>query len=230
DLLLLGGGLLGVAAHLVGELGDALAQLGFLTRLRLSSQLEQLALAGDDAADVALPDGLHQQVLREFDRGPAVALGFEPAAARGELGQTLVDHGDIALRGGLGEQNEQVARLHVRAVANLELADDAAGRMLYLLDVGLHHQRSGCDDGAGELGGGADHADAADQEDRRRRDGREVGPDRALRRTGAHDRALVPRALAVCAEAGAATGRSACCGCGARGPTARGRLWWSTRM
>ena len=49
------------------------------------------------------------------------------------------------------------------AVAHADLADDAAGRVLHLLDVALDHHLADGDDGSAEGGGRRPDAEAAEQ-------------------------------------------------------------------
>ena len=188
DLLGLGGLLRGEAADLFLQLGDALAQLRFLPEPGGAAQIEQLALArhGGEGIGIAVPV---EQLAGKFDRLGAVALGFQPRLARAQLDQALADDREIGAGDGLVETHHHVAGPDAVAVAHAYLADDAAGRMLHLLDVGIDDDRSGRDQRAGQFGGGGPAADAADQHQHDGDAGDQVALDRILRLDGrfAHD-------------------------------------------
>ena len=111
DLLALGAGLVGIAAHLLVQLDDALPQLRLLSFLCGASQLEQLALAGDHAGNFGLPGRLHQ-FGRKFDVVAAVTLRLQPGTARKQFGQALVDHRQVRLRRRFIEPEQKLARPH----------------------------------------------------------------------------------------------------------------------
>ena len=64
---------------------------------------------------------------------------------------------DREVGAGLGvvEPDDDVAGLHLIAVAHLQLGDDAAGRVLHLLDVGVDDELALRDHRAGEFAGAA---------------------------------------------------------------------------
>jgi hypothetical protein len=93
----------------------------------------------------------------------AVALGGKPRLARIELGEAFGDDGKIGLRHGLVEADEHLAFLHAIAVMDKELADHAAGRVLYLLHVRIDDNRALRDQRAGDFGGRGPAAQAENQ-------------------------------------------------------------------
>ena len=113
-----------------------------------------------------------------------------------------------------------------RAVVDQELADNPAGRVLDLLDARFHDQRACRDHGAGKLGGGADHADAEHQEQRRRCDGDEMGANGTL--GSGHRRDFPPRSTFFSLAAAAAG--VTCCRIWSRAPNACTRPSLSTRI
>ena len=113
------------------------------------AQFEQLAFAVDRARDFGIAPAA-QQFVGKRDRVGAVALGFEPRLARRHVVETLGDDGEIGARDRLVEPHHDVARLDAVAVAHAHLADHAAGRVLHFLDVGVDHDRAGCDQRAGQ--------------------------------------------------------------------------------
>jgi hypothetical protein len=80
----------------------------------------------------------------------AVALAFEPRLARGEFVETLGHDREVGARDGVIEPHHDVACLDVIAVANAQLPDGSAGRVLNLLHVGVDHDRTLGDDGPRE--------------------------------------------------------------------------------
>ena len=81
----------------------------------------------------------------------AVALAFEPSLAGGKFVETLGDDGEVGARDGVVEAHHDIALLDAVAVAHQQFADDAAGRMLHLLDVRIDDDGAGRDQGAGQL-------------------------------------------------------------------------------
>ena len=93
-----------------------------------------------------------------------VALGLEPGLPRLQLVQALHHDGEVCLGDGLVEPHHHVAGLDRVAVADPQLADDAAGRVLDLLDVRIDHDEARRDHGAGKLGRRRKPADAAGEQ------------------------------------------------------------------
>ena len=106
-----------------------------------------------------------QQVGREVDGLGAVALGLEPRLARRQLVETLGDDGQIGARHGVVEPHDDLARLDAVAVAHAQLADDAAGRVLHLLHVGIDDDGALRDHRAGQFGRRRPAADTAGKND-----------------------------------------------------------------
>ena len=108
------------------------------------------------------------QGRRKGDLLHSVPLRLEPALARGELVQAFGHHGQIGPRHRLVEADHDVAGPDAVAVAGEDLADDAAGRVLDLLDVAVDHDGAGRDDRAGQFR----HRRPAAEADRRGRERR----------------------------------------------------------
>ena len=130
------------AADLFVELLDPLAQLRLLAGARGAAQLEQLALAVDDRGDVGIAGARPADPAGNLTALGAVALALEARLARVELVEALGDDGQVGARDGVVEAHHDVALLDAVAVAHAQLADDAAGRVLDLLDVGIDDDRA----------------------------------------------------------------------------------------
>src|SRR5207237_9125787 len=168
-----------------------------------------------------------QDTVRELDRRTTVALALKARAARVELVEAFLNDCQIGTRHGVVETHQNIALLDAVAVANIQLADNAAGRMLDLLDVGidddraLRNQRSGQRHGAGP----AADTEGEDQDDDEAR--HDVALDRSAgiqNRRLAHDLAtpvsgttLSGRAPAFCCSTRASTS--------SLGPNAWARPW-----
>ena len=159
--------LLGLGVLLGGEPGDlllqlldALLQLILLAEPRRAPQFEQLALAGREPP--ARRDRLAWSAssLGTATRIGAVAFGGEPRLARIELGETLGDDRQIGAGHGFVEADENIAGLDPIAVVRAHFADDAAGRVLHLLHVGIDDERALGDERAGDFGGRGPAAEA----------------------------------------------------------------------
>ena len=83
----------------------------------------------------------------------ALELGFLARAARRKLVQPLGDDREIGAGLGVVEPDDDIAGLHLIAVAHVQLGHDAAGRVLHLLDVGVDDELALRDHGAGEFAG-----------------------------------------------------------------------------
>ena len=166
-LLGLGVLLSGQAGNLLIQLFDTLLQLIFLPQPCVAPEVEQLALARQRLLHVGVvaPIG---EFLRYGDGIGAVALGSETRPARIKLSEAFGDNRQIGARHRLVKANKNVARLDAIAVAHANLADDAAGRMLHLLDVGIDDQGALRDQRAGNLGrrGPAAKSDGKKRHDR----------------------------------------------------------------
>ena len=120
---------------------------------RGAAQLEQLALAVDDAR--RLPD---RSARASSSSGNLIASApsrsaLEARLARAQFVQALGDDREVGARHRVVEPHHDVAGLDAVAVAHAHFADDAAGRVLHLLDVGIDHDRARRDQRAGQLGG-----------------------------------------------------------------------------
>jgi len=169
------------------ELLDLLLQLGLLAVARGAANLEQLLLAAHQARDLRIPLA-PRQLVGELDGPVVVALGLETGLAGGQLVERLGHDAEIRLRLRAVEPDDHVALLHPVALLDQQLAHDAAGRVLDLLDVGIDHQLAGRDHGAGQLGRGRPSADAEDQEEAGRHTDQERFPGKGRHGHGrAHD-------------------------------------------
>ena len=130
--------------NLLLQLLDALLQLIFLPEPGGAPQVEQLALAIHRVLDVRIIDIVGKLARHRHGVG-AVAFGAEAGLARIELVEPLGDDGEIGARHGLVEPDQDIAGLDPVAVVHAYLADDAAGRMLHLLDVGIDDDAALCD-------------------------------------------------------------------------------------
>src|SRR5215207_4262326 len=161
------------------ELGDALAQLRLLAGAGAPAKLEQVLLAGERAGDVGV-GAAPEELAREDDLVDVVALGLETGEPRLQLVQALHHDGEVCLSDSLVEPHDDVAGLDLVAVADPQLADDAAGRVLDLLDVRIDHDEARCDHGARKLGRRRKPADAAGEQGHDGDPADEMAPDRAL--------------------------------------------------
>ncbi len=123
-----------------------------------------------------------QQVGGKFHGLAVVALGLEAGAPRGQLPQPFAHRGEIGLRFGRIEPQQQRTGFDTRAVTDQQVADHAAARMLHLLHVRLDHQRAERDHRAGHMRHRAEHADAHRQKEPDQCDRRHVRADGGLRR------------------------------------------------
>ena len=83
--------------------------------------------------------------------GP-IAFGFETRLSRGELVEAFGDDGKVRASDRIVELHEDSAGLDAIAVLNIELANDAAGRVLDLLHVRIDHDGALRDECTGDLG------------------------------------------------------------------------------
>ncbi len=151
------------AADLLLGLRDALAELRTLAEAGFLARGEQLFLARERRRDRGLvaPGG---QLRRKRDRVGVIPLGHEPGVARDQLVELGAHHAEIGARHGVVEAQHHLSFVDRAAVLDQDLADNAAGRMLHLLDAGLDHDRAGRDYRAGELRGRPPAADPADEQ------------------------------------------------------------------
>ena len=124
---------------------------------------EQAGLAVDQARDGGIRGSAGLEIGGEVQGDVAVALRLlaGPFCRKGIEG---AQHDvEIGARLRLVEAHQDVAGLDVIALAHPQLADDAADRMLNLLDVALDDELTRGDHGAPDLGEGRPAADAADE-------------------------------------------------------------------
>ena len=139
------------SGDLLVQLFDALLELIFLTEPCLAPQLEKLALARQRFLHVGIVDAIGE-FLRHANRLGAITFGGEPRPARVQLSEAFGDDSQIGSGHRLIKANENVAGLDAIALAHAHLADDAAGRVLHFLDIGIDDQRALRDQRAGDLG------------------------------------------------------------------------------
>src|SRR6185312_11324555 len=226
--------------HLLLELPDALTQLGLLPGPAVDANLEQFGLAHHDVGDIGIA-GTPGEFRRKIDLVQPTLFGFQPRRARQRGVEIPGDDRQIRFGDGVIKPHQDLARLDLVAVMRKQLPDDAAGRILHLLDVGLDHDLSPRDQRAGDLGGrGPAPESAGDKGDDREPDD-QMQPDRALRtlwpaatcdlrRSAAHDLAA-PESETILIGADAATrGCRTCPSTASFGPNACMRPSLSTRI
>src|SRR5439155_17045528 len=220
DFLVLGGSLPCQAPDLFPELADALAELGLLSGPRCAPQLEQLPLAGDGAGDIGIGDA-GDEILGKSDRIQILPLGLEAGLAGHKLVEILGDHRRHGADLGWIQPQQDIAGLDPVALLDAQLGDDAAGRVLDLLDVRIDDEKSGCDDGARELCGRRPAAHPAADQQHHHHAGGEVAADRALRGiVGLAHRAPAPSVTILSGMAAGEGGRSTLLSTSSLGPKA----------
>ena len=180
--------------------------------------------------------------LRKRDLVDARAV--RPAAARPRAIQPveiLGDDREVRLGDGVVEPHHDLAGLDQIAIAREQFADDAAGRVLHLLDVGFDHDLARRDQRARDFRGRGPAAEAAGQHQRRWRGRRcRCGADRALRAFRAvvgrcHTASVMiwrlpPSETILIGVGGATRGCSTCASTVSFGPKACMRPSFSTRI
>ena len=147
----------------------ALAQLRFEAFARLAPDFEQPGLAAQHAPDlrVVLARG---QLIGKIDacRCPQARLP-RARGARANSSSPLDDDRKIGAGLSVVEPDNDVADADQIAVAHPQFGDDAAGRVLHFLHVGVDDELALRDHRAGELAGRGPSANAADQQHDRQR-------------------------------------------------------------
>src|SRR6185295_5629784 len=161
------------AADFVLQLGDALPQLRFLPEPGAAAKLEQLALVGNRNGDRCF-FGVSEQHPRKRHAFRAVAFGLETRLARRQLVQAFGDDGEVGAGDRIVKLHEDIAGFYAIAVLNVELANDAAGRMLDLLHVRIDDDRALRDERTGDLGRCRPAADASGEQEHNQAAGQEV--------------------------------------------------------
>ena len=164
ELLFLGRQLRRQAADLLVHLGDPLAQLRALAGPCRLSRLEQLLLAGRCRSNRWIAAPAHQ-LGREVNGVVAVALGEKPSLPGREFVELGSHHAERRPGHRIIEPQHDLAIFDLPAFLDEDLADDAAGRMLHLLHVGLDDDGTRRNHGAGQMGGRRPAADATDEQD-----------------------------------------------------------------
>src|SRR5260370_11367953 len=125
-----------------------------------------------------------EHLVGKLDALSTVPLAVQPRFAADQLVQSLLDDRQVRPGDGIVEPHYDVSGADAIAVVDAELADDAAGQVLDLLDVRIDHDGSDGDHGSGKLRGRCPSADTA----RKQRDdgdaGEEVASNRAARSRG----------------------------------------------
>ena len=120
------------------------SKLRFLAVARCPPQLEQLALAVQRRAQRPV-DAAGKQLGWETRLSARSRSLGEPCLAGPHLVEAFGDDGEVGARDGLVEPHHDVAGANAVAVAHEQFADDAAGQVLHLLDVGIDDDRAGRD-------------------------------------------------------------------------------------
>src|SRR5581483_296272 len=153
-------------------------KLLLLAHPRILADLEQLALAIEDGGDRRIGFRAFHHVFGKGYAVGGVALAFKPRLARVQLVEALGDDGEVGAGHRVVEPDENVALLDAVAVAHAQFTDDAAGRVLDLLDVGVHHDLSWRDDSPRQRHGTGPAADAERKEGDHGQSRRGVAADR----------------------------------------------------
>ena len=166
----------GEAFDLPLELAGAGLELRLLAGQRLGAAFKQRLLAGQHGLHIRVRRPPHK-LVRKLDPGQPEPLGLQPRLPRDGavilLGQNL----QIGAGGGLVEADHDVAGRHPVALADQDLADDAAGLVLHLLGVALDHHIAGRNHRPGERGRRRPRSHTANQKHRYRQPEQDVGPD-----------------------------------------------------
>jgi hypothetical protein len=180
DFARLGSLLRGEAGDLLVELRDALAELLLLADAAGRAHIEQLRFAGDDVLHVVICD-LFDKLRWKRNTIDAALLGFQPRRTGPQSVEVLGDDGKAGFGDGIVQAHDDIAGLYQVAVAGAHFADDAAGRVLDFLDVGIDDHRAGRDQGAGDLRGRCPAAQTACEHEHNDEADNEVDSDRAAR-------------------------------------------------
>src|SRR6185312_4748407 len=145
------------------RLDDPFLELCPLAGLGQPAGFEQLALTGKRAGDLRIALA-REQSRREGHMIVVVALGHEPRETRLQFIELNLDDADGGARHRVVETDHDLPCFHPVAVVHVDLGDDAAGRVLHLLDAGPHDEAAGRDDRAGDMRGRGPYAGAAEQQ------------------------------------------------------------------
>jgi hypothetical protein len=148
-------------------LGDSLLELILLRIPGCAARLEQCPLGRHHVLDGGLCEPAFE-FRRRLDPRRSIALGLEPRLAREVLVELLGDNLEIGAGYRLVEANQKLALGNALPLMHLQLADNAAGRVLHLLDAGVDDELASGHDRAGQGGGRRPQSDgAAEQSDER---------------------------------------------------------------
>src|SRR5262245_24321268 len=217
DLVFLGLLLRHQSGDLFVGLGDALAQLRALAGAATLARIEQLLLAGDGDGDAAFGPRVGHALLGEGSGLGFLAFGQQPRLARRQFIELRTHHAERRTRDRIVEPDHGLALLDHAAFLHDDLPDDAARRVLHLLDVRFDHDGAGADYGAGDVRAGGPAADDSHQQ-RHRREADEIElADRLSRIDGArvHD-SLLPASATTRRLRSWPAAAAAAAGCGAR--------------
>src|SRR5205807_1244373 len=211
-----------------------LAQLRLLPGPAVDADLEQFGLAQDQTFDVRLADAA-RQLRRKGELVQSALFGLQPCRACPLRIEILGDDGKARLRDGVVKPHQNVTGLDDIAVARQQLADDAAGRVLHLLHVGLDYDLTRCDQRARDLRGRRPAAEPAGKDHDHGEADDQMQPDRltrALFLAGEVDHDLVtpPSETILIGEGGATRCCSTCASTCSLGPKACARPSRSTRI
>src|SRR6185312_14132516 len=170
----------GEALDFVLQLRNTLFQLRFLAKARRTAKLKQLAFVGDGDGGSSLV-GAGEQLRRKLDSLRTVALGFEACFACGEFIGSLGNDGEVGAGDRIVELDKNVAGLDAIAILHVELADNAAGRMLHLFHVGIDDDGALRDERAGDRRGCCPSADTECQQEHDQAAGQQVAVDGVTR-------------------------------------------------
>ncbi len=151
NLAVLGARLSRKPQNLLIQLCDALPQLRLLTGSPVQSHLKQLGLARHDCGGFRIARVV-QQRGRKDDLVRSALFGLQARGARQQTVQALGDDRETRLGYGVVEADDNIAGLDDVAIFRAKLADDAAGRMLNLLHIGIDHDLTRRDERTGDFG------------------------------------------------------------------------------
>jgi hypothetical protein len=143
-------------------LRDAFLQLRSLPQPLRPPQIEMFLLAGEQRRHLRVA-GARGQEVRKIELSLLFPLGIKPRFPRRQFIQPFGDDGEIRACYRVIQSDQQIAALDACAIAHIELADNAAGRMLNFFHIAVDDKLAACNHRAGELQHRGAAADAADQ-------------------------------------------------------------------
>src|SRR5712664_973861 len=182
------------ARDLLVQLRDPLAQLRLLSGPSIDTNLEQLGLARDDGLYIGVL-GPRERHMRKYDVVEAPLFGLQSRGPRPQPVEVFGDDRKTRLGNGVIEPHDNVAGLDDIAISRADLADHAAGRMLYFFHVGFDDNRSRRDQRPRDLRRRCPAAKPAGKNDDHRQADVQMQPyrlQRSLLLAAAHDLATPP--------------------------------------